>query len=241
MQITINNLKTDYLKIGAGPTLVFLHGWSKDINKERYQKLFDSLSQKYQLIALDLPGFGQTDSPQKPWSVSDYAKFVNEFLDKLNISNCIMAGHSFGGRITLKLASQNNPKIKKIILIDSAGIERKSLKVKLLSSVSGIIPVSVKKILIPILGSKDYNDVNGVLRETFKLVVNENLEPIIPKIKVPTLLVWGKEDHTTPLWHANLIQKLIPHSVLITVPEANHGLPYRQPQKTAQIILNTNL
>lgn len=236
MQVIVNKLKTDYLKIGTGPTLVFLHGWSKGINKQRYLKLFQLLSPKFQIIALDFPGFGASDTPTTPWTVSDYAQFTNNFLDKLKINKCILIGHSFGGRVAITLASQHNPKIQKIILIDAAGIERKSLKIKLISTISGFIPPSLKKLLLPALGSKDYLDTNGVMRQTFKNIVNQNLEELLPQINIPTHLIWGGQDYTTPLSHAQIIHKLIPQSTLDVVPNANHGLPYRQPQETYQLI-----
>jgi len=236
MKIIVNNIKTDYLKIGKGPTLVFLHGWIKDINKEKYQELLNLLSKKYEVVALDLPGFGKTDTPKKAWNVSDYASFVNDFLSQLKIKKCTLAGHSFGGRITIKLSSQQNKKIEKIILIDSAGIERKSLKVKLISKIASLTPKFIKNKLMPLLGSKDYVAVDGIMRQIFKNIVNENLESELPKIKVPTLIIWGQEDHTTPLYHAKIMENKIPQSTLVIVPEANHGLPYRQASETAQII-----
>ncbi len=236
MQITINNLKTDYLKTGKGPVLVFLHGWIKDINKEKYQDLLTLLSKKYQIVALDLPGFGKTDSPKKAWTVSDYASFVNDFLIKINVNKCILIGHSFGGRITIKLASQKNSKIEKIILIDSAGIERKSLKVKILSTIAKFTPQVVKNKIN--IGSKDYLAISGLMKQTFKNVVNENLEDSLDKIKISTLLIWGQEDHTTPLSHGKIMAQKITNSKLIIVPEANHGLPYRQAQTTAKIIID---
>lgn len=236
MQITINNLKTDYLKIGSGPTLVFLHGWIKDINKEKYQELLTLLSKKYQVIALDLPGFGKSDSPKKAWTVTDYASFVNDFLTKININKCVLIGHSFGGRITIKLTSQKNSKIQKIILIDSAGIERKSLKVKILSTIAKVTPQFIKNKIN--IGSKDYLAISGLMRQTFKNVVNENLEDSLNQIKIPTILIWGQEDHTTPLSHAKIMTQKITNSTLIIVPEANHGLPYRQAKITTQIIID---
>ncbi|MEI8067965.1 MAG: alpha/beta hydrolase [Candidatus Shapirobacteria bacterium] len=234
MQIIINKLKIDYLEVGKGPTLVFLHGWGPD--KEKYIDLINLLSKKFRVIALDFPGFGKSSLPPKAWTNKDYAQFLDAFLTSLNISKYILIGHSFGGRIILKYSSNNPQKIKKIILINSSGIERKSLIVKAHTIISNFLPKSIKKILLPFFGSADYVNSQGVMRETFKKVINENFEAEIAKIKIPTLLIWGQEDHTTPLWQGKLIHKLISDSTLIVVPGANHGLPYRQAQTTAEII-----
>ncbi len=236
MQVKIDNINTDYISIGKGKTLVFLHGWSKGISKEKYQELLDLLSKNYHVIALDFPGFGKTDTPKTAWNIDDYSSFINSFLDKLKIKKCILLGHSFGGRITINIASQHNPKIEKIFLINSAGIERKSLKIKIISIVSKIIPSFIKKTLLTIFSSKDYKETDGVMRQIFKNVVNQNLENLLSKINVPTHIIWGQNDNTTPLFHAKIMNKQIINSTLDIVKEANHGLPYRQAKITYKLI-----
>lgn len=236
MKIKINGLSIDYSDTGKknNPVLVLLHGWS--LYKEKYSKLISLLSKTYRVISLDFPGFGHSDPPPKTWTNQDYADFLKSFLDSINISKYILIGHSFGGRIILKYCSQNPKNISKIILIGSSGIERKSLKVKAISFVSSLLPKKIKQMLLPLAGSKDYLESQGVMRETFKNIVNENFENDIAKIKIPTLLIWGEDDHTTPLWQAKILNQLIKDSKLITIPNTNHGLPYRQPEKVAKII-----
>jgi 3-oxoadipate enol-lactonase len=75
------------------------------------------------------------------------------------------------------------------------------------------------------------------MRETMKNVVAESLEADMARIKVPTLLVWGEEDRTTPLWQAKIIRQLIVGSELKVINGGNHGLPYKMPEKTAEIII----
>ncbi|MFA6518334.1 MAG: alpha/beta hydrolase [Candidatus Shapirobacteria bacterium] len=216
----------DYLDKGkGGEVVVWLHGWAKGYSKEKYQELIDKLSEKYRVIALDFPGFGGSSLPPRPWGVDDYAESVAIFLKKMRVKEYVLAGHSFGGRVAIKMAVNKNNKIKKIILVDSAGIERKGMVVKLRLVLAKLVPEKLKAVIGGNLGAKDYRETTGVMRESMKLVVEENLEKYLPKIKTSTLLVWGKNDGLTPLWQGKLMNRLIEGSKLVIIPDANHRLP----------------
>lgn len=112
MFTTINNLKIHYRSQGQGKPLLILHGWGR--GSQSWQKFLDLAKSKVnkqqsaslQIIIPDLPGFGQSDYPPEDWSVGDYAEFVWQFLEKLNIKNFYLLGHSFGGRIAIKIAAE---------------------------------------------------------------------------------------------------------------------------------------
>ena len=126
MEVIINNLKINYIKGGNGPkNILLLHGWGS--NYTLFDKIIKFLSQKHTVYAIDLPGFGLSDLPQHPWNVNDYTKLVIEFIKLMKIDKLSLLGHSFGGRIIIKLNNINNLsfEIEKNILIDSAGIKPK--------------------------------------------------------------------------------------------------------------------
>jgi len=234
----IHGRQVTYDRVGKGrETIVILHAWSKRINRSKYQRLINLLAKTRQVIFLDFPGFGNSDPPPKPWTVNDYAEFVSSFLKKLKIKNCIIFGHSFGGRVAIKLANKYPNSIKKLILADSAGVERKSFKVKTLIALSKLAPDFLKKSWSSFFGSKNFSEINGVMRETLKLIVAENLEEEMKRVQKPTLIVWGKDDRTTPLWQGKLMHKLINGSKFVVVANANHGLPWQKPKILARIIL----
>lgn len=112
MFTTINNLKIHYRQQGLGRPFLILHGWGR--GSQSWQKFLDLVKDKVdiqkssslQIIIPDLPGFGQSDYPPEAWSVGDYAEFVWQFLEKLNIKNFYLLGHSFGGRIAIKMAAE---------------------------------------------------------------------------------------------------------------------------------------
>ncbi len=236
MRVKIDSLWVDYDIQGTNQPLLMLHGWSKGLDRKRYKKLFDLLTKKYRVISFDFPGFGESDLPSKPWSVSDYANFTAKFLDKLNIKSSLIVGHSFGGRVAIKMVNLYPEKAKGLVLIDSAGVERKSLKVKAIITLTKMAPFCLKKLFKSFLGSKDFKGAEGVMRETLKLVVAENLELEIKEIKKPTLIIWGRDDMTTPLWQGKLIHSWVKGSKLVVVKKTHHGLPWQNPEKVAQEI-----
>lgn len=232
----VSGMKINYRIIGPafakasagkkGKVLLLLHGWGVGMSKEKYRELSCKLANKYKVVILDFPGFGGSSMPSKPWGVREYADLVGGFVDALNLKAFGIIGHSFGGRVAVKIAANEVFKAKKLILIDSAGVERKSWRVKLIIFLTKIVPRWVK-------GKIN----NGVMKESFKLVVGENLEEEMKKIRIPTLLVWGENDRTTPMWQAKIIKEKIEGSILRVVKGGDHGLPYRRTNEVAGIIL----
>ena len=132
MQLEINNLKVNYLEKGpqTKTSVVLLHGWGASI--AAFNPIIDNLSKKFKVYAIDFPGFGLSDKPDKSYHVEDYSKIVLEFINKMNLKDVILIGHSFGGRVIIKLVGKLGFCPKKIILVDSAGIRpKKTLKVKI--------------------------------------------------------------------------------------------------------------
>lgn len=239
MEIKIKDQKINYQITGMGKSVVILHGWGS--SKSVFKSLIEFLSATHQVIALDLPGFGESESLKTPWTLDDYVDAVKEFLKELKIKNPTLIGHSFGGRISIKLGSSDDVKLDKIILIDSAGIRRKksSLKVKLLkilkNTIGRLMPSLVMKMKNK-LGSTDYKNANPIMKETLVNVIQEDLEPLLPKVKYSTLLIWGVNDQDTPIEDAYIMESKIKDSGLVKIENAGHYSFLDNPYLTNQVI-----
>ncbi len=234
MTITIDGIKINYSTRGNGECVLFLHGWGASI------KLFDSLmetvSKKYCAVAMDLPGFGESGEPDYPWSVDDYVSFVVKFAKETGLMPAAIIGHSFGGRIMIKLlAGGLMPGVKKAVFMDAAGIKpKKSIKqnVSLMAYKAGrrIMSTPPMKALFPDAvenmrkrrGSVDYNSATPVMRQTLVKVVNEDLTSLLPKITVPSLLIWGTADTATPISDGETFERLIPDAGLVRIEGGSH-------------------
>lgn len=183
--------------------IIFLHGWGS--NKELMSLAFSKVFCNYNHIYIDLPGFGA--SPNEIFlTTKDYANIITLFLQLCNIDkqNRIIAGHSFGGKISLMLDSE-------IILLSSAGILLpKSLKVKFKIATAKML----KKLPFNINGLRadDAKNLSPIMYEIFKQVVQEDFAPHYKSFKHKATIFWGKEDNATPLSAFNIICSLMPHA-----------------------------
>ena len=131
MTVNIKGLDINYICEGQGDTILLLHGWGSNITL--FQSAIDLLKTKYRVIAMDMPGFGQSDEPREPWCVDDYTDFILDFMKEFPCERVSLLGHSFGGRVIIKLCSRQLPfEIDKVILVDAAGVKpKKTLKQKI--------------------------------------------------------------------------------------------------------------
>lgn len=241
LNAVINGINTNYLTAGEGEAIVLLHGWGSSL--EPYRQLIDLLSRKYFVIALDMPGFGHTDEPPRPFNVDDYVDFVLEFLKLFPVSRLSLVGHSFGGRVIIKMANRELPfNIDKIVLVDSAGIKpqpsgKKSTKQLIYKMgkwfatrklIAKCFPGMLEKLRVT-FGSADYAAASPMMRQCLVKVVNEDLTHLLPGIQAPTLLVWGENDTATPLSDAKKMESLIPGSGLAVIKNAGHFSFVEQP------------
>lgn len=231
----IDGININYISVGTGEDVVLLHGWGSNI--DLFSGITELLKKKYRVTALDMPGFGKSGEPETPWSVGDYTAFVTRFLQALGIKKAAFLGHSFGGRVIIKMFENGAPPIEipKIILADSAGVlPKKTLKQKIkiktfklgkkvlsLPPVKAVFPDALDSLRSK-SGSADYNAASPVMRQTLVKVVNEDLTPIFPRVTPPTLLIWGANDTATPVSDAYLMEKLMPDAGKVIFENCGH-------------------
>lgn len=124
MNIDINGYNINYKITGpeTGKTAVILQGWGTGL--DLYDFAAGCINDRYRVVQFDMPGFGESDEPREPWRPADYADFFCSFMETLGITSTVLIGHSYGGRVIIKLAERDDLPfdIEKIVLIDSAGI-----------------------------------------------------------------------------------------------------------------------
>lgn len=229
--VNIDGLNINYTDVGEGKCIVLFHGWGA--NKEAFTPIIRKLSAYMRVVALDFPGFGKSDEPGQVWDVNLYAEFMKKFIKEAHCEGAIWLGHSFGGRVIIKLFEKMEIKPEKIVLVDSAGIKpkrgldyyvkvysyklgKKVLKLPLINK-TGLYEKLVKN-----AGSSDYKVLSDNMRATMSRVVNEDLREYLPKINVPTLLIWGDKDTATPIGDAHIMDKLLPDSGIVVLEGAGH-------------------
>ena len=233
MQIKIQGCDINYEVLGDGNPVILLHGWLATL--ETMRPIANNLCKNFKVYLVDVIGFGKSQLPEHPLKTDDFGDFLKEFTEKLNIKNPILIGHSNGGRIIINAVGRGLVSAKKIVLIDSAGIKPKRsltyyLKVAFYKTGKFFLFLlpntkAIKKFKEKIrnhVGSEDYKTSANVLKETMKIIVNEDLQYLLPKISVPTLLFWGSLDTATPISDARIMEKLIPDCGLIEYAGSSH-------------------
>ena len=221
---------------GEGEVILFLHGYLSMKESFNYQLAY--FARGYRVIAADLTGFGKSGMMEKPYSLDDYAAEVVELLNYLGIKKCHIIGHSFGGRIALKLAA-NTDFCDKLVLTGSAGLKprrgpryyAKIYTYKLLKKFADREKLDRK------FGSPDYVQLSPVMKESFKLIVNEHLDALLPEIKNPVLIINGDRDRETPPWTAKKFNRKIRNSELVFIKGAGH-FAFIDDYNTFNIVVN---
>ncbi|HIW74889.1 MAG TPA: alpha/beta hydrolase [Firmicutes bacterium] len=226
MEITIDGRQVRYIDEGEGPEVLLLHGWAAPA--ETYRLIIDHLKPRCRVVAPDLPGFGGSEEPDRPWSADDYADFVLRFAGAVGLTAPVLIGHSNGGRIIIKL--MNRPQlplaVPKIVLMDAAGIPAKHgagyyIKVYTYKAAKRLFPALAEKMRGK-AGSADYNSASPLMRQTMVRLLNEDLTPLLAGIRVPALLIWGENDTATPLSDGQAMEKRIPDAGLVVLKGAGH-------------------
>ena len=199
---------------------MLLHGYLS--MKETFIRQIEYFAPKMRVIAIDMRGFGKSEPLKTPYSLDDYCQDVYDFLTATGVKKYSIVGHSFGGRVAVKLALSDK-RVDNLILVGAAGIKPKRkpayyfkvLKYKFLKRFK-------KNFNADKYGSDDYKKLDPVMKQSFVKIVNEHLNGVICGIKNRTLIISGDKDTETPPYFAKTFNKKIKGSELYFVKGGGH-------------------
>ncbi len=222
--------------------IVLIHGWGAKTESLIPLKK-ELLGLGWRVFLIKLPGFGRP-APKKVWGLKEYSDYVLKKAEKrFSKVKFFVFGHSFGGAIALKLALNHKRDLYGIILCETRGISRtiflKRLVFILVAKLGKVfliypkIAKNFRRLLYKLAREHDYEKTQGIMREIFKKVVNEDLKDSVSKIKIPVLILWGEKDKMTPIKDAFFLKSRILGSKLVVFENQGHRLPYEDPKKVA--------
>lgn len=221
--------------------IIILHGWVYDLGG--WGSLVSMLEKEgFEAEMLKIPGL--TAKSDEVWDLNKYCSWLDKTIEKEG-EKVTLLGHSNGGKLALSYTLKHPDKVDKLILIDSAGIYHKELKLRIKRAIFKFLANTGKKItkseklrslLYKLAREKDYREAPLNMRRTMADLISVDLTDELKKIKTPTLIIWGEKDKLTPLKDAYLMKEKIKNSKLCIVKSAGHAPIYSHTEKVAKLI-----
>ncbi len=232
-----------YLAGGEGdPTLILIHGAGNEAAV--WEKVFPQLTRVCQVIALDLPGHGNSAYKSCP-TIEDYSSVLLEFAGSLEIEDPVLAGHSMGGAISIKTAPLLR-NLRGLVLIGTGALLR--VNPKLIDALENDFPKAastmtrwsfLKGTSPEILSAGEdmlYRAGQAVLLQDMKACDSYSGEDELSKIEAPTLVVCGREDVMTPLSLSEQLRDGIKGAHLSIIENCGHMVQVEKGEELGRIM-----
>lgn len=255
-QISVGDLNIHYYEGGpsSAQTILMVHGFAA--NKDNWLRFARYLSQDYRVIALDLPGFGASSRPAGSYDVGTQTERLASVIDALDIKPLHLIGNSMGGHISALYAARYPDKALSLALLDNAGItapQPSELLQRLQRGEANPLVVrnveDFQRLLAFIFVEPPYlpESLKGYLAEqasansahhdqVFQHLVERYipLEPELPRIQAPTLILWGAEDRALHVSSVDVMRPLLRKPSVVIMPQTGHAPMIERPQQTAE-------
>ncbi len=216
----VHDLRVHYKCIGTGTPVLLLHGSASDWHEWEENVL--PLAQGFRIHAVDMPGYGLSETTGKPLTLRWAVSFLEDFMASAGIHRPHIIGHSLGGMVALALALDHPSKVAKLCLVDSAGLGD--------VSISGRFWLFLARRLSGLTATSSIPQVVSGLYDRM-------LPQRIRSLRAPTLIVWGGRDRYLPVRHARAAHRAIRNSTLIVFPRSGHAPQREHPREFNRLVL----
>jgi pimeloyl-ACP methyl ester carboxylesterase len=259
---TIAGRRVRFVRQGSGPPLVLLHGFASSIYT--WKDVLPLLAQEHDVVALDFPGFGQSDCPSD-LSFDEYPAVVLGLLDRLGLSRASLVGNSMGGAVAVAVAAEQPLRVERLVLLDAAGFnldeKDRPAAIRLVGSgpVAAVLDrLPLRRLIVGMSLRQVFFDDALVTRERIdeylepvlrggtpqairSLLASRSLHPatvegLLAKVVAPALIVWGREDEWIPLRDAGRFAAALPGSRVVVLDRCGHMPQEERPAEVARHI-----
>lgn len=249
----MDGLAIAYERVGQGPPLVFVHGAAEDSRIWRPQ--LDGLADEFTVVAWDEPGAGQSSDLPDDAALADVAHCLATLIERLQLGPAHVAGLSWGGTVVLELYRRHPELVATLILIDSYAGWKGSLPAeevrarvagvrRMLAAPPGEFDPTLPGLfagdppahLVPLLAAISADVRPSTLARQSTLMAEADQSDLLPRVAVPTLLVWGELDARSPLSVARQFDEAIPDTRLVVIEGAGHVSSIEQPERVNQAV-----
>lgn len=251
--VRTHGLEIAYERVGDGPPLVLVHGAAEDGRIWRPQ--LAGLSDELTVVAWDEPGTGHSSDVPAQFGLPEYADCLAAVIEAVGLGCAHVAGLSWGGTVVLELYRRRPELVATLILVDTYAGWKGSLPEEELQSrvagtrrmlaapaeefdptLPGLFAGDPPAELVPLLEAIAADVRPETLRVQLSVMAEANQRDLLPRIAVPTLLIWGEHDARSPLGVARQFEKAIPDTTLVVIPHCGHVSNVEQPERFNQAV-----
>src|SRR5262245_3073302 len=252
----VDGVRIHYQEKGSGAPLVLIHGYTASTFV--WKDVFEPLSRRFRVIAVDLKGFGFSGKPEGDYTRRAQGELVIRFLDHLKIDRATLCGNSMGGEVSMNAAVRHPDRVSALILVDSAGVTVSGggsvtpgvARWPIIGPAVGALALTSDSLVRDGLRQSFYNDsmvteeqvaayyrplkTRGGQRAAYLARVQDGVDPVEPeinKISRPTLIIWGAEDELIPLEAGRKLNTRIAGSRLAVFEKCGHTPQAEMPER----------
>jgi pimeloyl-ACP methyl ester carboxylesterase len=258
----INDRQVRYLDHGSGPAVVLLHGMAASWHW--WLENIPALARHHRVIAVDLPGFGDSEPLPAPAEMATHARTVLDLLAQLDIESATVSGHSMGGLVALEMFVADPQRVRNLILVDSGGVPMSERRLAVILVVLRIGSAVLRQNFVRhALATKQWVR-RLALRAAFRdprvmsaelaaktmplfggrgfvdavAAAGRAVHATVPEaITCPVLLMWGERDVIAPPWCAKQMHDRLPDSELVVFAGAGHTPMIEFPERFNDLAL----
>jgi pimeloyl-ACP methyl ester carboxylesterase len=237
-----------YERVGEGPPIVLAHGATTDSRMWQPQLL--GLSDEFTVVAWDEPGAGQSAAVPADFTLADYADCLAAVIEALDLGPVHLAGLSWGGTVALELYRRHPGLVTSMLLVDTYAGWKGSLPAEQVRAriegvrkalaaaeddfdptLPGLFAAQPPAEYVSLMREMAADVRPESMRTALEIMAEADLRDVLPRIAVPTLLVWGELDARSPVTVAHQFQDAIADAELVVIPGAGHMCNLEAPER----------
>jgi pimeloyl-ACP methyl ester carboxylesterase len=235
--VQVADVRIGSLVAGSGSPVVLLHGLAG--SQRWWRRTIAGLASRFEVHVPELFALRRQSRRVRPPPVRELASLVAEWLRTLRDEPVALVGHSMGGQLSLHIGAQYPEVIRRLVLVNSTGIPRGFRPAELVRLCRGLLPPGAwgAPAFLPTIGLDSVRAGAIALGTSLRSLLGDDVRPLLPRIEVPTAVVWGELDPFVPLYLGVQLARNIPDATLHVIAGAAHNPMIDRPETFNRILL----